>query len=171
MQLVAGRVGQEFNERRRRHGAFWEDRYHATAVQTDSHLLRCMTYIDLNMVRAGAVEHPRSWDVCGYNEIQSPPARKGVIDFPSLQKLLGAQTRAGVATILEQQLKEQIKTSVRNPVWTREIAVGDREYLNDVKNQLGPRGLRKKLIDRGDQWVLHEQGPFYLPKVDTESCE
>ena len=32
MQLVAGRTGQEYNERKGRHGAFWEDRYHATAI-------------------------------------------------------------------------------------------------------------------------------------------
>jgi hypothetical protein len=35
-----------------------EDRYHATAVQADEHLYRCMIYIDLNMVRAGVVNHP-----------------------------------------------------------------------------------------------------------------
>ena len=33
--------------------AFWEDRYHATAVQDGDHLIRCLVYIDLNMVRTG----------------------------------------------------------------------------------------------------------------------
>jgi len=33
MQLIAGRTAQEYNQRKNRHGAFWEDRYHATAVQ------------------------------------------------------------------------------------------------------------------------------------------
>ena len=28
IQLVAGRVGQEYNQRKQRKGAFWEDRYH-----------------------------------------------------------------------------------------------------------------------------------------------
>jgi REP element-mobilizing transposase RayT len=32
MQLIAGRTGQEYNQRKRRKGAFWEDRYHATAI-------------------------------------------------------------------------------------------------------------------------------------------
>ena len=32
MQLVAGRTGQEYNIRKRRKGAFWEDRYHATII-------------------------------------------------------------------------------------------------------------------------------------------
>jgi putative transposase len=58
IQLVAGRTGQEFNNRKKRKGAFWEDRYHATAIETGEHLLRCLVYVDLNMVRAGVVSHP-----------------------------------------------------------------------------------------------------------------
>ena len=52
IQLVAGRTAQDYNRRKRRKGAFWEDRYQATAVQADSHFVHCMLYIDLNMVRA-----------------------------------------------------------------------------------------------------------------------
>ena len=55
MQLIAGRTGQDYNRRKRRNGAFWEDRYHATAVEKEQHLIQCMIYIDLNMVRAGVV--------------------------------------------------------------------------------------------------------------------
>ena len=58
MQLIAGRVAQEYNKRKNRKGAFWEDRYHATAVGSKEHLVRCMLYIDFNMVRAGVVDHP-----------------------------------------------------------------------------------------------------------------
>ena len=58
MQLIAGRTGQEYNQRKQRHGAFWEDRYHATAVERGEHLARCLIYVDLNMVRAGVVAHP-----------------------------------------------------------------------------------------------------------------
>ena len=61
MQLIAGRTAQEFNQRKQRKGAFREDRYHATAVETNHHLIICLTYIDLNMVRAGAVAHPSEW--------------------------------------------------------------------------------------------------------------
>ena len=52
MQLIAGRTAQECNQRKDRQGAFWEDRYHATAIEADEHLHRCLIYIDLNMVRA-----------------------------------------------------------------------------------------------------------------------
>jgi len=61
MQLIAGRTAQEYNWRKNRKGAYWEDRYHATAVERDDHLFRCMAYLDLNMVRAGVVSHPSDW--------------------------------------------------------------------------------------------------------------
>jgi len=66
LQLVAGQTAQEFNLRKQRKGAFWEDRYHATAVETGGHLLRCLVYIDLNMVRNGVVKHPAEWAQGGY---------------------------------------------------------------------------------------------------------
>jgi len=35
--LIAGRTAQEYNRRKLRKGAFWEDRYHSTAVETGEH--------------------------------------------------------------------------------------------------------------------------------------
>ena len=80
IKLVAGRTGQEYNLRKNWKGAFWEDRYHlhATAVESELHLLRCLVYIDLNMVRAGVVSHPSEWPFSGYGEIQEP-RRKSVL--------------------------------------------------------------------------------------------
>jgi REP element-mobilizing transposase RayT len=40
MQLIAGRTAQEYNQRKGKQGAFWEDRYLATAVQADEHFHR-----------------------------------------------------------------------------------------------------------------------------------
>ena len=89
IQLIAGRSGQEYNQRKGRHGAFWEDRYHATAIEADEHLQRCLVYIDLNMVRAAVVTYPCDWTHSGYREIQNPPKRYGIIDLPELSSLCG----------------------------------------------------------------------------------
>ena len=59
LQLIAGRTGQSFNQRKRRRGAFWEDRCHATAVDTEEHLARCVVYVDQNMVRRGGAASPQ----------------------------------------------------------------------------------------------------------------
>ncbi len=69
IKLIAGRTAQEYNKRKKRKGAFWEDRYHATAVQDTEYLIQCMNYIDMNMVRAGVVKKPWDWEFCGLHEI------------------------------------------------------------------------------------------------------
>jgi putative transposase len=88
MQLIAGRTGQDFNRRKGRRGAFWEDRYHGTVVDAGEYLARCIIYIDLNMVRAGAVPHPRDWEAAGYHEIRRPRGRYRIIDRGALSSLL-----------------------------------------------------------------------------------
>jgi len=90
MQLIAGRTAQEFNQRKNRNGAFWQDRYHATAVESGKHLRKCIVYIDMNMVRAGAVKHPSEWECCGYQEIQKPKQRYALIDRERLYSVVGS---------------------------------------------------------------------------------
>ena len=51
IQLIAGRKAQDYNRRKKRKGAFWEDRYQATAVQADTHFVQCMLSIDIHPVK------------------------------------------------------------------------------------------------------------------------
>jgi len=92
MQLIAGRTAQEYNRRKDRKGAYWEDRYHATAIERDDHLFRCIIYLDLNMVRAGVVSHPSDWEFSGYNEIYNLRQRYVLINYMRLTQLLNIQS-------------------------------------------------------------------------------
>ena len=58
-------VGQ-FNARHRRTGTLWEGRYKACLVDSESYVLRCMRYIDLNPVRARLTDNPVAyrWSSC-----------------------------------------------------------------------------------------------------------
>lgn len=161
LRLIEGRVAQEFNERKNRRGAFWEDRYQATAVQTDGHLARCITYIDLNMVRARAVRHPRDWEVCGYNEIQNPGKRKGVIDFAALIRLLNVSSYQRLVALQNRLLNDEIENSQRNSIWTESIAVGNARYLQDIKRNLGPRGMYRAIESDNGFHVLRDLNARY----------
>jgi putative transposase len=162
IQLIASRTAQEFNRRKNRRGAFWEDRYHATAVQTDEHLARCMTYIDLNMVRAGAVKMPAEWDVSGYLEIQRPWKRKGVIDFSTLCRLSNVTSVEQLARHRHTEVTEALNSSSRNPAWTEAVGVGDEAFLCDLRLQLGARGLHRNRAILGQTQVLKETLQCYL---------
>lgn len=126
MQLIAGRVAQEFNHRKQRSGAFWEDRYFATAIATDRHLVRCLTYIDLNMVRAGVVDHPWQWKTSGYREIQSPRTRYRVIDMNALCDLTASASETSFRRRHRAWVDEELARGElsRRAEWTESVAVG-----------------------------------------------
>ena len=163
MQLIAGRVAQEFNERKDRHGAFWEDRYHATAVQTGDHLIRCLVYIDLNMVRAGVVSHPREWPHSGYSEIQSSPERRRIIDRATLLQLTGHQSWERFKKAHEQWIKAALDAPVqhRQAQWTDSLAVGDEQYLHELKAQLGAGASYRSMDDEPGDLVLKDSECAY----------
>jgi hypothetical protein len=158
MQLIAGRTGQEYNQRKNRNGAFWEDRYHATAVQTNAHLIKCITYIDLNMVRAAVVKHPQEWIHSGFNEIQRPRQRYGLIDFKNLMALLQIENFADLKEAHREWLEQALKQSkmVRQSKWTQSIAVGDKSFLDQIKDRLGIRAKGRKIQGSQDEYQLRE---------------
>lgn len=158
MQLLAGRTGQEYNQRKNRKGAFWQDRYHATAVQSNAHLIKCMAYIDLNMVRAGVVKHPQKWSHSGYNEIQKPKQRYGLIDFKTLIRLLPIESQDELQETHRKWIEQELETSqlVRQSKWTQSIAVGDKSFVAQIKKQLGIRSKGRKIIEEGDDYQLRD---------------
>jgi putative transposase len=46
------------NHTYQRTGTLWEGRYKAGLIDSETYLLTCMRYIELNPVRAGMVSHP-----------------------------------------------------------------------------------------------------------------
>jgi putative transposase len=167
MQLVSGRVGQEFNVRKRRAGAFWEDRYHATAVESGTHLLRCSSYIDFNMVRAAVVSHPCEWETCGYRELLEGRQRKWVIDREAMADVLGCTTVEEMVAVIKARTAELIESGYgeREPEWTEGIAVGSEEYVREVAEALRYRkGAWHRMIEEagGGAMVLHEAGERYV---------
>jgi len=139
MQLLSGRTAQVYNSRKKRKGAFWEDRYYVTAIEEGRHLLRCMAYIDLNMVRAGVVDHPSDWDFCGYNEILNPPKRYRLIDQEALLSYCQIadpdEFRMYYETLVDYTLTHSgLK---RERIWSSNLAVGSRQYIEKNQDKFG----------------------------------
>jgi len=172
IQLVAGRTAREYNIRKKRKGAFWEDRYHATAVQSDEHLIRCLAYIDLNMVRAGVVQHPSGWKYGGYNEIQNPKQRYALINRRELANLLGVKDETQLLE-LHQKWVSKILTNgsnKRDTKWTESIAYGDEQFVLNTKTKLGAAAIGRKISGENDNYVLRETQTPYNTLFDLEKC-
>lgn len=158
MQLIAGRVAQEYNVRKDRKGAFWEDRYHATAIDTDEYLMRCLIYIDLNMVRAGIVKHPAEWAASGYGEIQNQPSRYKIIDTAAWLDLLGFSDLSRFQEEHRQWLETTIKadSNKREAKWSESLAVGNYDFVEHIKEVLGARAKARDLTKEAAGYAVKE---------------
>ena len=170
MQLIAGRTAQEYNRRKKRKGAFWEDRYHATAVDTGDYLSQCMVYIDLNMVRAGVVSSPEDWCWSGYHEIQRPPQRYAVIDTNALLELFGVDHLEQYKQIHKGWVNESLKTEVNQRMfaWSQDLAVGSKDYVEKVKSALGVAGKHRVVVADNGIHALKEPVTSYMAHFGHE---
>ncbi len=141
IQLIAGRTAQEYNLRKKRKGAFWEDRYHATAVEADSHFIQC------------------------------PPNRYRIIDRTSLIDLCGINNSKKLRDTHQQWIEASIGSHKghRDPNWTESIAVGSKAFVEETKTQLGIGFLKRKVLNRNkDQYCLREAQVPYRADFDTQ---
>ena len=173
IQLVAGRTGQEYNRRKKRKGAFWEDRYHATIIEDGDHLLRCIVYIDINMVRNGVVDHPERWPYGGYNEIQQPRRKCQIIDYEALWQLSGFQDFSSFQAAHRKWVLAETRNTdrCREPQWTEAIAVGSESFVQSVKKQLGFKAIGRRVRSSQDIFELREDQFPYKCIFEGEKCD
>jgi len=171
IKLVAGRTGQEYNQRKNRKGAFWEDRYHAPAIEEGEHLLRCLVYIDLNMIRAGVVNHPSMWPFCGYNEIQKPRKKNVLINYEKLRKLVGIESYDSMRVHYKGWIEEYLgsQETCRDDKWTSSIAVGSKGFVEKLRSVLIGSVSGRKVKEASEGYQLREPLVPYKVNFDVKN--
>ena len=71
MQALGRRYVRYFNREYQRTGTLWEGRFKSSLVQTETYLLQCQRYIELNPVRANMVSEPGDYMWSGIPQGQS----------------------------------------------------------------------------------------------------
>lgn len=100
MQLIARRTAQEYNRRKGRKGVFWEDRYHATAIETGE---RYIAGAVNRVARAARVTSPaadhggKQAPVC-YGDVM--PRVRTEPDLARIAGLIGDASRAAMLMAL-----------------------------------------------------------------------
>ncbi len=110
------------------------------------------------MVRAGVVEHPTQWEFCGYNEIQNPRKRKGIIDFDRLMGLLGFENYDDLKDAHSRWVDSEMQADNhdKETKWTQSIAVGSKTFIETMKEALGFRSKGRKIFCGDDTFELRE---------------
>jgi putative transposase len=157
MQKLEGDFAGFYNRRKGRSGAFWEDRFHCTMVDDREYFQNCMLYIDLNMVRARAVNHPRFWPWCGYAELTGARTRYRMID---LQRVVQLRDDSNLCEF-RRTYPEQVQVAIdeerleRNRIWTECIAVGGPVFLESIAHSTRYRRRNLEVVEGDDgMWVL-----------------
>jgi hypothetical protein len=100
--------------------------------------IRCLAYIDLNMVRAGVVRRPCEWLFGGYNKIQKPKQRYSLINRRKLTALPGIKDYHQLSDYHRNWVEEVLK-SASNRVFAPEK--GSLRLKNDYLWQALPKIL------------------------------
>ena len=166
MHLAAGSTAKQFNLRKQRMGAMWEHPFHCTQIQDGRHLFRCLCYVDLNMVRAGVVEHPGDWKWCGYHELMGTRKRYRLVDQDRLVASLGFRDLDAFRPRYEAALAERIRSDSlsREAWWTESIAVGSRRFVEGAQADCTHRRqFRVSDMSQGanEIWSLREARASY----------
>ncbi len=158
MQRIQGEFAGYYNLRKNRTGAFWQGRYWCTMVDNNQYLWDCMKYIDLNMVRAGAVSHPAEWQWCGFNEIIGARRRYCLLDLEAILQLHGNadvdQFRMNYRHEIDQAASR--RESVRDPMWTESIAAGRESFVREIEANTHNRRELTVAHDESGRWLIKE---------------
>jgi putative transposase len=69
VQLLNGWYAQRFNRRHGRRGHLFDGRFRSQRLETESHLLATLRYVDQNPVRAGLCRSPADWRWSGFRAV------------------------------------------------------------------------------------------------------
>ena len=147
MQYIGRYYVQYFNFQYQRTGTLWEGRYKATLLDSESYLLTCSRYIELNPVRAGMVKNPTDYPWSSYhcnalgedNRLITPHAAYkalGIGDVPC-----HSQYFALFASHIPEATIEQIRVAT-NKAWVlgNDRFIDKVEQLMNRQTQPKPRG-------------------------------
>src|ERR1043165_4645038 len=115
------------------------------------------------MVRAGVVNHPSNWAHSGYREIQNPPKRYKIIDLPELSSLCGFNTITNFRQAHREWVTEALsrESVVREGNWSEAIAVGNLNFVEQVKSELGSKAAHREVTQLEGNGVLREDRKDY----------
>ena len=123
------------------------------------------------MVRAGVVTHPSDWKSSGYNEIQNPRQRYGLINYKRLMQLLNIRTVDGLRESHSGWIEEALRSdNARESKWVQSVAVGSEEFTEMTKEKLGFQVKGRSVSRSGDDYHLREQQAAYRPHFTPENA-
>jgi putative transposase len=138
MQDLGRRYVRLFNDAHQRTGTLWEGRYKASPVDTESYLLACHRYIELNPVRAALAQHAAEYRWSSHRHYAMGIVDRLLTPHEIFIRLAddGPGRRHAFVRLFDQDLDGEVIDRIRSS--TRQgWALGSDHFLDAVEAALG----------------------------------
>jgi len=162
MQDTGRKYVQYFNRVNRRTGTLWEGRYKACLIDSDSYLLVCMRYIELNPVRAGMVRQPGEYRWSSYST--NAGGNYSTLIKPHAQYLqLGhdVSERLYAYRVLFRNCLDAAQLQQIREMLNQELVLGREDFKNTIE-QMTQRQVRRG--NDGPRRVQDTTGAYTVPE-------
>jgi putative transposase len=134
MQDVGRRYVRLFNQIHGRSGTLWEGRYKSSLIDSETYLLTCHRYIELNPVRAGLVSQPLEYPWSSHAHYATGACNSLITRHALFDQLTGEPSdfRALFREEIKPEALDRIRTSA-NRGW----ALGSDRFLDQAEALLG----------------------------------
>ena len=140
MKRVSGRQTRYVNRRHQRTGTLWEGRYKSSPIETDTYLLACCRYIELNPVRAHLVSRPEQYRWSSYPSKIGLAEWRGLDQDPCYEAL--APTPSERTVLYAKWVNDDVPTEewerIRAAVQRGQLTGSDR-FVSEVVKHVGRR--------------------------------
>lgn len=140
MQALGRRYVQYFNRQYRRSGTLWEGRFKSSLVQSESYLLVCQRYIELNPVRAAMVNDPADYVWSSYQahglgrQINMHSPHEQYMRLGELSK----SRQAAYRDLFNGHIDDQLITDIRASL-NKGLALGSERFKDEIEHLHGRR--------------------------------
>lgn len=140
VMAIGRRYVQTINTTYRRTGTLWDSRYKSSLIQTDTYLLRCQRYIELNPVRAAMVRDPGEYPWSSYRA-NGLGASDPLLSPHPLYLQLGASPasrQAAYRDLFRTELDEAALSELRLAIQQSQ-PIGSERFLQQIEQMTGQR--------------------------------
>jgi putative transposase len=134
MQSVARRYVRYFNREYRRSGTLWEGRFKSSLVQSETYLLQCQRYIELNPVRAGMVLDPAQYVWSSYQchslgkAVKMSAPDEEYLDLGNTDSIRQSVYRSLFSAHVDDELIKSIRVAVN-----KGLALGGERFKEEIE--------------------------------------
>ena len=140
MQALGRRYVRYFNREYGRTGTLWEGRFKSSLVQSETYLLQCQRYIELNPVRAGMVSDPADYHWSSYRchglgvaiSLHEPHQ-----EYLNLSRI-NSQRLQRYRDLFKARVEDEMLVDIRSSV-NKGLALGNERFKAEIETVCGRR--------------------------------